>query len=127
MDPHLHLSRRERQIMDALFAEGELTINQLRDHLPDPPTPMAIRNMVRILDEKGLLLRRKVGREFHYRPRRQRARAGQSALKKVLNTFFDDSIEKAMGAYLADRSANLSDDERQRLHEMIDAARKRGE
>ncbi|MEX0884899.1 MAG: BlaI/MecI/CopY family transcriptional regulator [Phycisphaeraceae bacterium] len=127
MDPHQQLSRRERQIMDALFAEGELSINQLQNHLPDPPTSMAIRNMVLILDRKGLLTRRKVGREYLYRAKAPRRRTGKSAMQQVVQTFFDGSIEQALGAYLAGRSVKLTKEQRDRLHQMIDEARGRGD
>ncbi|MEX0652566.1 MAG: BlaI/MecI/CopY family transcriptional regulator [Phycisphaeraceae bacterium] len=127
MDPHQNLSRRERQIMNALYAEGELSVNQLQDHLPEPPTPMAIRNMVLILDRKGLLARRKVGREYLYRAKAPRRRTGQSAMQKVVQTFFDGSVEQAFGAYLAGRNVKLTDEQRQRLHQMIDDARERGD
>lgn len=127
MDPHPHLSRRERQIIDALYAEGELSINQLQQHLPDAPTPMAIRNMVLILDRKGLLTRRKVGRAYLYQAKAPRRHVGQSVIQKVVQTFFEGSIEQAFGAYLAGRAIKLSDDQRERLHRMIDDARDRGE
>ena len=127
MDPHQHLSRRERQIMDALYAQGELSINALAEHLPEPPTSMAIRNMVLILARKGLVARRKAGREYLYRPKAPRRRTGQSAMHKVVQTFFDGSLEQALGAYLAGRSVKLTKEQRERLHEMIDQARTRGD
>ena len=124
-DRHLHLTRRERQIMDALYAEADLSVNRIAERLPDPPTPMAIRNMLRILDGKGLIKRRKEGREYRYSPRTQRRRAGRSAMHKVLETFFDGSLESAMGAYLADRNVKLTRQQRDALHALIEQARDR--
>lgn len=126
MDVEQHLSRRERQIMDILFAEGEASVNRIRDRLPDPPAHTAVRTMLRILDAKGLIKRRKQGLEYIYSPRPQRSQAGRSAMHRVVQTFFEGSFERAVGAYLSDRGANLSEDEIQRLHRMIDQARQDG-
>ena len=126
MNPHQQLSRRERQIMDALYAQDELSVNNLRDHLPDPPTPMAIRTMLRILLEKGLITRRKEGQAYLYRPKAQRQTVGRSAMQKVIQTFFDGSVEKALGAYFAARDVTLSQEQHEQLRQMIDQAKERG-
>jgi predicted transcriptional regulator len=122
----VYLSRRERQILDTIYACGEASATQVVERLPDPPTRTAVRTMLRILEAKGHLKHRKRGREFIYQPTRARHRAGQSALRGVLATFFEGSLEKAVAAHLADRKAELSDDELQRLSGMIANARKRG-
>ena len=126
MDIDQHLSRRERQIMDILFAEGEASVNAIREQLPDPPAHTAVRTMLKILDGKGLIKRRKQGLEYIYSPRPRRNTAGRSAMQRVVQTFFEGSLEQAVGAYLSDRKAKLSDEEIQRLHQMIDQARKNG-
>lgn len=110
--------------MEALYAEGELTVNQFQEKLPDPPTPMAIRAMLKILVDKGLVKRRKISRGYLYRPKALRNRIGQSRLQKVVQTFFDGSIEKAVGAYLADGKSKLTQKERDRLRQLIDEADK---
>ncbi len=120
MDDHHNLSRRETQIMDLLYAEGELTVNGIRERLPEPPTPMSIRTFLGILADKGLVKRRKEGRGFVYSPKTRRSRAGSRNLQKVIRTFFDGSIEKAIGACLADNSTRLTPEERERLHRLID-------
>src|SRR4051794_40201482 len=97
------LSRRERQIMDALFALGEATVNQVVESISDPPTPMAVRRMIHILEEKGHLKRRENGREVIYSPREARTKAGRSALQNVLETFFGGSLEEALAAHLHSR------------------------
>src|SRR4051812_20335264 len=74
-----HLSRRERQIMDLMFARGEATVRQIQAGLPDPPTDMAVRRMLHILEEKKYLRRRQQGREVVYMPVQSRTRAGASA------------------------------------------------
>ena len=120
------LTRRERQIMDVLFARGEATVNQIAEALPDPPTPMAVRRMMHILEEKGHLLRREQGREVVYLPRESRDKAGRSAFAKVLETFFGGSLEDALAAHLLSRKEAVTPAERERLVKLIDAAKKEG-
>lgn len=120
------LSRRERQIMDAVFALGEATVNQIVEALPDPPTPMAVRRMMHILEEKGCLKRRQEGREVVYSPRETKAKAGRSALKRVLETFFGGLLEEALAAHLHSTRESLSDEERSRLIALIENARQEG-
>src|SRR6188474_2321714 len=73
------LSRRERQIMDAVFALGEATVNKVVETIPSPPTAMAVRRMMHILEEKGHLRRRASGREVVYAPRQAKDKAGSRA------------------------------------------------
>jgi len=120
------LSRRERQLMDIIFARGEATAVEVFRSLPDPPSRTAVRTLLRILEEKGHLKHVQRGREFVYQPTQPRLRAGRSALKRVLSTFFDGSLERAVAAHLADSSANLPAGELKRLAEIIQQARKQG-
>ena len=121
-----HLSRRERQIMDVLFARGEATVLQIGQQLPDPPTPMAVRRMLHILVEKGHLKRRQQGREVVYAPLEAKARAGTTALERVLQTFFGGSLEEALAAHLVSRQDGLSEKERARLVALIQESRREG-
>jgi BlaI family transcriptional regulator, penicillinase repressor len=118
------LSRRERQIMDAVYARGEASAAEVHGDLPDAPGQTAVRTMLRILEEKGHLKHRQEGLKYIYRPSRPRGRAGRSALKKVLRTFFDGSLEKAVAAHLSDPAAELSPSELERLAELIRQARR---
>lgn len=120
------LSRRERQIMDALFARGEATVNQIAGALPDPPTSMAVRRMMHILEEKGHLRRREQGREIVYAPKESKDKAGRSAFEKVLETFFGGSLEEALAAHLLSRKDSVTKDERHRLVQLIEQTRKEG-
>ena len=120
------LSRRERQIMDAVFALGEATVNKVVETIPDPPTPMAVRRLMHILEEKGHLRRRENGREVMYLPREAKAKAGRSAFQRVLETFFGGSLEEALAAHLLSRKDSVSDEERQRLIALIEHARTEG-
>lgn len=120
------LSRRERQIMDVVFSLGQATVNQVVEAIPDAPTPMAVRRLMHILEEKQQLRRKKQGREVVYLPRETKAKAGRSALKRVLETFFGGSLEAALAAHLDSRKDGMSDEERQRLIQLIELARQEG-
>ena len=120
------LSRRERQIMNAVFALGEATVNQVVDTIPSPPTAMAVRRMIHILEEKGHLRRRQSGREVIYVPRESKGKAGRSALANVLETFFGGSLEEALAAHLHSRKDGVTADERERLIALIEQAKQEG-
>ena len=120
------LSRRERQIMDIVFANDEVSVLEIQSALPDPPSTMAIRRMISILEEKGHLSRRKEGREFLYRARRNRKRTGARALQHVLNTFFQGSVEEALATHLGRRENDLSEEELERMIALIEEARRKG-
>ncbi|NLE59712.1 MAG: BlaI/MecI/CopY family transcriptional regulator [Planctomycetes bacterium] len=122
----LNLSRRERQIMDIIYARGEASATDVLSDMPDPPTRTAVRTMLRILEEKGHLVHKKKGREFIYQPTRARTRAGLSALRRVVQTFFEGSLEKAVAVHLSDPKSDLSEDELKRLADLIRQARKKG-
>ena len=126
MPDHSKLTRRERQIMDVLFARTEATVNQIVETLPDPPTPMAVRRMMHILEEKGHLRRREQGREIVYAPRESKDKAGRSAFERVLATFFGGSLEEALSAHLLARKDGVSREERDRLVKLIEQTRKEG-
>jgi len=120
------LSRRERQIMDAVFALGEATVNQIVETIPAAPTTMAVRRMMHILEEKGYLKRREEGREVVYLPREAKERAGRSAFQRVLETFFGGSLEEALAAHLITRKDGMGIDELDRLVALIEQVRKEG-
>ena len=126
MRSHSEFSRRERQIMDIVFARGEATVLQIAQALPDPPTPMAVRRMVHILLEKGHVHGRMEGREVVYSARESKKRAGASAFQRVLETFFGGSLEEALAVHLVSRRTKLSQDQRANLVKLIEQARKEG-
>jgi predicted transcriptional regulator len=119
------LSKRERQIMDAIYALGEANATDVRDRLEDPPTRTAVRTLLTILEQKGHLAHRKDGRNYVYKPTRARGRMGKSALRRVLDVFFDGSLEKAVAAHLSEPNAKLTDDQAHRLEQLIKQARQR--
>ena len=119
------LSRRERQIMDVIYAAGQATATDVLAGLADAPSRAAIRTFLRILEEKGHLQHHKVGREFVYRPTHPRSAAGRSALQRLLAVFFEGSIEKAVAAHLASPGTKLTQQEISGLTRLIAQARQR--
>jgi predicted transcriptional regulator len=125
MAKRTHLSRRESQIMDILFAKGEATVRQIQAELPEPPTDMAVRRLLHILEEKGHLRRRRQGREVVYIPKQSKQRAGSNAFQHVLDTFFGGAVDEALATHLASREA-ISDEQLLRMQELIKKARHEG-
>lgn len=123
---HLNLSRRERQIMDAVYKLGQATAAEVLDNIPDPPGYSAVRTLLRLLEEKGYLRHDQDGPRYLYLPTLSRDKARQSALKQLMQTFFDDSTEAAVAALLDLSRSKLSDEELERLSNLIDKARKEG-
>jgi BlaI family penicillinase repressor len=124
-DP-IQLSRREREIMDIIYSRGTATATEVLEQMTDEPNRATVRTLLRILEEKGHLSHSKKGREFVYVPSRPRERVGQSAFQRVLRTFFDGSLEKAVAAHLADPGAELSANDLERLTTIINAAKRKG-
>src|SRR5205807_327460 len=106
--PAERLSRRERQIMEVVFRRGQASAADVWLDLPDPPSRTAVRTLLRILEEKGHLKHKQDGLRYVYVPSRPRAVAARSALRSVLRTFFEGSLEKAVAAHLGDTATNLS-------------------
>ena len=124
LDPS-RLSRRERQIMDIIYAAGQATVRQVQARLPNPPTDMAVRRMLQILEERGHLRRRPEGREVLYFPAHSKARAGLRAFQHVLDTFFSGAVDEALAAHLASKEA-ASPEQLARMRKLIEQARKDG-
>ncbi|MEM9660057.1 MAG: BlaI/MecI/CopY family transcriptional regulator, partial [Planctomycetota bacterium] len=93
---------------------------------PSPPTAMAVRRMMHILEEKGHLRRRRKGREVVYLPRQSKTKAGRNALENVLETFFGGSLEEALAAHLHSRKDGVTAAERERLIRLIAQAKQKG-
>jgi predicted transcriptional regulator len=120
------LSRRERQLMDIIYQRGQATAAQVVAALPDPPSKTAVRTLLRILEEKGHLRHKQDGLAYVYLPTRPRTQAARSAFRRVLATFFEGSLEKAVAAHLGDSAAQLDPGELERLADLIRQARKKG-
>ena len=120
------LSRRERQIMEVIYARGRATAAEVRESLPDPPSYSAVRAMLRILEDKGHLSHSSDGPRYVYRPTVPREEARSSALRRVVNTFFGGSPENAVAALLELDDKRLDEDALARIARQIAEARKDG-
>lgn len=118
------LSRRERQIMDVIYARGQATAAEVCAALPDPPSYSAVRALLRILEQKGHLRHQEDGPRYVFLPTVSRERARKSALRSLVKTFFDGSPAKAAAALID--QAELNDDDMAGLAELIEKARKEG-
>ncbi len=126
MQPEPHLSRRERQIMDILHQRGRATAAEVQSALPEAPGYSAVRALLRILEAKGHIKHLKDGARYVFLPRGSRETARRSALKRVVSTFFEGSIPRAVAALLESKDTRLSDAELQQLEQLINQARKEG-
>ena len=118
------LSRRERQILDILYSKSSATAAEVLEALPDPPSYSAVRALLRILEAKGHARHESQGNRYVYLPSVPRESARESALSRIVSTFFDGSAAQAAAA-LVD-SGSLSDEELTRLSALIERARKEG-
>lgn len=123
---HVNLSRRERQIMDVVYRLGQASAADVLENMPDPPGYSAVRTMLRLLEEKGYLRHDQDGPRYVYLPTLSRDKARQSALKQLVQTFFDNSTEQTVAALLDMSKSKMSGEELERLSELIEKARKEG-
>ena len=121
------LSRRERQIMDIVYARGQATAAEVTATLADPPSYSAVRALLRILEQKGHLRHQQEGPRYVFYPIVSRDRARRSALKNLVRTFFDGSTGRAAAALLEDTDARLSEADIERLSRLIHKARRQGQ
>ena len=126
--PSLHavLSRRERQIMDVLFQRGRATAAEVMEALPGNTSYSTVRTQLRVLEQKGYVRHEESGRRFIYMPAVRRQSARKSALRHVVETFFEGSAEKAVAALLGGEAAKLTDEQIDRIAAMIAKAKKEG-
>jgi predicted transcriptional regulator len=118
------LSRRERQILDILYARGRATATEIQAALPDPPSNSATRALLRILEDKGHIRHESDGPRYVFLPRVSRQKARAAALKHMLATFFDGSAAEAAAALVDGSAVNLSSQDLDQLQSLIDRARK---
>ena len=122
----VHLSRRERQIMDIVYRAGQVTVAQVLEQMPDPPSYSAVRAMMRVLEEKGHLRHQQEGLAYVYLPTVSPDSARRSAVSHLMRTFFQGSAERAVAAVLEASHTRLSPAELERIAAMVEAARKEG-
>lgn len=120
---HAVLSRRERQIMDLLYQLGRATAADLVKALPGEPSDSTVRTQLRVLESKGHVRHEEDGTKYVYLPVVPRRVVRKSALKHVMNTFFDGSAEKVVAALLGPDGGNLSEEELDRIAGIVAKAR----
>src|SRR5476649_3094001 len=123
---HTTLTRRERQIMDVLYRAGRATAADVMAELPGEPNSSTVRTQLRVLEDKGHVLHEEEGLRFVYAPAVPRHAARKSALKHLVDTFFDGSAEQVVAAVLGGEASRLSDEDLDRIHGLIEKARKDG-
>jgi predicted transcriptional regulator len=120
------LSRRERQIMDALYTLGEATVGEVMEKMPDPPSYSAVRATLRVLEEKGHVKHKQDGPRYLYLPTVSRDKAQSNALKHLVGTFFGGSVEQAVMALLSMPETKMSEDQLEKLAEQVRQAEEEG-
>jgi BlaI family transcriptional regulator, penicillinase repressor len=118
------LSRRERQIMDILYRRRRATAAEVMADLPGAPTSSTVRTQLRVLEEKGQVRHEEHGLRYVYVPARPRGAARKSALKHLLDTFFDGSAEQIVAAVLGGAGTRLSDAQLDRIAALVERARR---
>lgn len=113
------LTKRERQIMDVLYRLGRATASDVRSNLEGSPSDSTVRTQLRVLEAKGHVRHEEQGLRFVFMPTVARMSARRSALKHLVNTFFDGSSAKAVAALLGGEAARVSDEELDRIAELV--------
>lgn len=123
---HTALTRRERQIMDVLYRRRRATAAEVLTDLSGAPHLSTVRTQLRVLEEKGHVRHEELGLRFVYMPAVPRGAARKSALKHLVDTFFDGSAEQVVAAVLGGEGSRLSEKELERIADLIAKARKAG-
>lgn len=123
---HAVLSRRERQIIDILYRRGRATAAEVMEDLPADTTYSTVRTQLRVLEEKGHVRHEQDGQRYVYNPAVPRGTVRRSALKHLVETFFDGSVEQTVAALLGGDASRLTDEQLDRIEDLIKKARKEG-
>ena len=121
--PLTTLSRREREIMDVLFRLGRATADEVMLGLAGKRSYSTVRTQLRVLENKGYVRHEERGRQFVYTPAVPLRTARKSALRHVVDTFFDGSVEKVVAALLGGEGARVSEEDLDRIVELVSRAR----
>jgi BlaI family transcriptional regulator, penicillinase repressor len=120
----LDVGKRERQLVEAVYRLGEASVAQVRAELPNPPSYSAVRAILMTLVEKKVVVYRQVGKRYLYRAKTPHQSAGRSALRRLLETFFNGQPASAVAALLDVSAGSLTDDDLDRMRTLIEQARK---
>jgi|SRR5262245_33371113 predicted transcriptional regulator len=118
------LARREREIMNILYRRGRATAAEVMTDLSGAPNYSTVRTQLRVLEQKGHVRHEEEGLRYVYLPAVPRRAARRSALRQVVDTFFDGSAEQVVAALLGGEGARVSKEELKRIAELVDQARK---
>ena len=118
------LSRRERQIMEIIYASGSASAADVQEKLADAPGYSAVRSALRLLEKKGLLVHRREGLKYVFEPKVSGQRAKQGALRRVISTFFQNSALEAVQTLLSDKDLKITDAEIQEIEKLLKDARR---
>ena len=116
------LSKRERQIMDVVYRRNSASVKEVLEEIPSPPSYSAVRALINVLEGKGFLKHKKEGKKYIYSPIIPHKKAMSSAIKQLLRTYFNDSVEDAVVAIIRTKN-KLSDDDFKRLTGLIAEAK----
>ena len=122
--PAVLLSKRERQIMDVLYKLTRATAAEIRQRLEGAPTDSTVRTQLRVLESKGHVRHEEHGLRYIYVPTVPRHSARRSALRHLVDTFFDGSAASAVAALVGGEAARVSDEELDRIARLVEAARR---
>jgi predicted transcriptional regulator len=123
---YTELSKRERQIMDVIYQKKSATAKEVMARIPSPPSYSTVRKLLNILERKGFLKHIQDGIRYIYYPKIPHKKAMRSAIRQLLETYFDNSVEEAMTALIEYNSSSLSDTELNRLINIIKKKRRDG-
>jgi BlaI family transcriptional regulator, penicillinase repressor len=120
------LSRREREILDILHRLGKASVQEVCEAMEAAPSYSSVRSLLGILVEKGIALHHEDGKRYLYSAAESPEQAAQSAIKRVVDTFFGGKIDGVVRTFLSDDEAKLSKEDLDELSKLIEEARKRG-
>ena len=123
---HAVLSRRERQIIDILYRRGRATAAEVMEDLPGDSSYSTVRTQLRVLEEKGHVRHEQDGQRYVYSPAVPRGTVRRSALKHLVETFYEGSVEQVVAALLGGEGSRLTDQQLDRIEDLIKRARKDG-
>jgi BlaI family transcriptional regulator, penicillinase repressor len=120
---HASLTKRERQIMDRLYRLGRATANEILDGLSGSPSSSTVRTQLRVLESKGFVRHEEEGLRYVYMPTVPRHAARRSALKHLVDTFFDGSNAKVVAALLGGDCGRVTDEDLDRIAALVSGAK----
>jgi predicted transcriptional regulator len=120
---HALLTKRERQIMDRLYRLGRATANEILDGLSGHPSSSTVRTQLRVLESKGFIRHEEEGLRYVYMPTVPRHAARRSALKHLVDTFFDGSNAKVVAALLGGDCGRVTDEDLDRIAALVSGAK----